>query len=708
MLMSRARVNLMASAALWTVACTSPYPAPPATASGDIVDTIHGEAIPDPYRWLEAQDDDATRNWIDHQNVYAEQIIGEPELRDQLRARLRELMDVDRIGPTQKGGSFEYFTLRRAGQELPVIYRRAAPEEDVLERIEPDEDYESVLDPHDMSPDRTTRVDIVSVHRDGELLLYSIRDGGQDEIEIRVRDVGESVDLPERLPRGLYGSVNFAKDGSGFYYTRRSRTLGPRVLYHRLGTAIEDDVVLFGNDYGPTSFINISKLDEDAALVYTVQHGWSRSELHLGTRSGDDAPKPIAMDVDARFYPRIVNGELLVRTNLKAPNNKIVAIDPENPSREAWRDVVPESDDVLQDFTVIDEKLYLTYLHNVSARIRAFALDGTAAGEVAVPDHHRATIREAGPGKALLTVESFLQPETTYLVDLETDARKVWRASEVPFDATGLVVEQLRYPSKDGTEIPIFLVHAADRSQHSPEPTLLYGYGGFNAAQTPRFDVMAAAWIEQGGIFALANLRGGSEFGERWHRDGMLERKQNVFDDFLAASEWLIASGYTRSDLLAIRGASNGGLLVASALTQRPKLFRAVLCGFPDLDMIRFNTFTKTNNLPALLEYGDASIPEQFAFLRRYSPYQAVADGIRYPAVMLTSGDRDTRVPPLQARKMTARLQNATSSGLPVILRYHEKAGHAASGGLPLSQVIEDRASELTFLLTQLGVTGFE
>ena len=266
MLMSRARVNLMASAALLTVACTSPYPAPPATAHGDIVDTIHGEAIPDPYRWLEAQDDDATRNWIDHQNVYAEQIIGEPELRDQLRARLRELMDVDRIGPTQKGGSFEYFTLRRAGQELPVIYRRAAPEEDALVRIEPDEDYELVLDPHDMSPDRTARVDIVSVHRDGELLLYSIRDGGQDEIEIRVRDVDESVDLPERLPRGLYGSVNFAKDGSGSYYTRRSRTLGPRVLYHRLGTAIDDDVVLFGDHYGPTSFINVSELDEDAAL----------------------------------------------------------------------------------------------------------------------------------------------------------------------------------------------------------------------------------------------------------------------------------------------------------------------------------------------------------------------------------------------------------------------------------------------------------
>ena len=699
-------VKVMGGAALLAVACAPEYPAPPATARGDVVDTIHGEAIPDPYRWLEAQDDPATRDWIDRQNAYAERIIGEPAMRDQLRARLRELMDVDWIGPTQKGGGFEYFTMRRAGRELATIYRRKAPEKDALIRIEPDEDYELVLDPHDMSLGRTTRVDILSVHRDGELLLYSIRDGGQDEIEIRVREVDKGVDLPERLPRGLYASIAFAKDGSGFYYTRRSRTYGPRVLFHHLGTDIEDDVELFGDEYGPTSFINISELDEGGTLVYTVNHGWSRSELHLGTRSGAEDPKPIVMDVDARFYPRIVNGELFVRTNLDAPNNKIVAIDPENPLREAWRDIIPESDDVLQDFTVIGEKLYLTYLHDASASIRAFSLDGTAASEVAVPDHHSAKIRGAGEGKALLTIESFLQPETTYLVDLETGARELWRASEVPFDSAQLLVEQVRYPSKDGTEIPIYLVHAADPSSGKAAPTLLFGYGGFNAAQTPRFDAVAAAWVEHGGIFALANLRGGSEYGERWHRSGMLENKQNVFDDFLAASEWLIASGYTRSDLLAIRGVSNGGLLVASAFTQRPDLFRAVLCGFPDLDMVRFNTFTEINNLPALLEYGDAAIPEQFAFLRKYSPYQAVSDGTRYPAVMLTSGDLDTRVAPLQARKMTARIQNATASGLPVILRYHEKAGHAASYGLPISQIVELRAAELTFLFTQLGVTG--
>jgi prolyl oligopeptidase len=249
----------------------------------------------------------------------------------------------------------------------------------------------------------------------------------------------------------------------------------------------------------------------------------------------------------------------------------------------------------------------------------------------------------------------------------------------------------------------MFLFHRKDVARNGDNPALLFGYGGFNVALTPSFDPMAAAWVEAGGIFAMASLRGGSEYGETWHRSGMLEKKQNVFDDLIGAAEHLIEERYTRPERLAIRGVSNGGLLVASALTQRPELFRAVLCGFPDLDMVRFYTFTETNNLPALIEYGDASRKEHFEFLRKYSPYQAVRDGVRYPAVMLTSGDRDTRVPPLQARKMTARLQAATSSGFPVILRYHEKAGHAANHGMPVSRSIEDMAMELAFLWSQVG-----
>lgn len=685
------------------VGCAPDYPSPPETKRSEVVDTLHGVSIADPYRWLEDQESLETRAWIDAQNAYAEQVVGELALRDELRSRLRELLGYDDIESPRKGGDFEYFTMRRDAQEIPVIYRRPAPPEGKLEPIDPEGDYEVVVDPHEMSPDRTVRVDIESVSPDGRLLLYSVRDGGQDEVEIRVRNTEEGVDLPARLPGALYSSVAFNQSGSGFYYCRRSRETGARVFFHELGSDVDDDVELFGEGYGPTAFINVSELAEGRYLLFTVNHGWARSELHYKDLKKNTPVQTIVDDADARFYPQFHGGLLYVRTNLDAPNHRILSIDLENPSRQTWKEIVAEGDDVLQDFSVIEDKLYVTYLHNVSAQVRVYGLDGTRTGEVPVPEYHSAEIRGASKGKALLTLESFAQPPVTYVLDLTTREKEIWQQRDVDFDPAGIGVSQVWYESKDQTKVPMFVVHREGLAMDGDNPTLLYGYGGFNAAMTPRFDVMGAIWVERGGVFALANLRGGSEFGERWHRDGMLENKQNAFDDFIAAAQHLIANDTTRPEKLAIRGASNGGLLVASALTQRPDLFRTVLCGFPDLDMIRFYTFTQTNNLPALLEYGDASIPGEFEFLRKYSPYQAVKEGTDYPAVMISSGDRDTRVPPLQARKLTARLQAATSSGLPVILRYHPKAGHAADRGLPLSRRIEDTAMELTFLLTQLG-----
>jgi prolyl oligopeptidase len=553
-----------------------------------------------------------------------------------------------------------------------------------------------------MSDGKTTRVDILSVSPDGKLLIYSVRDGGQDEIEIKIRDVESGTDLSEHLEKALYSSVSFDKEGTGFYYSRRSRQTGARVYFHELGSELSEDVEIFGDGYGPKSFISVSEVAEGRYLVFTVQHGWARSELHVKEKDGP--VRAFVKDADARFYPSYHDGLLYVRTNLDAPNNRILAMDLKQASKEAWKEIVPEADDVLQDFSFIDEKLYVSYLHNVSAKIRIFEKNGTPAGNIPIPEHHRAEIRGATEGKAFLTLSSFTQPPITYLLDLKTHEKEAWDKRDVEFSPEGIEVKQVWYESKDGTRAPMFVVHRDDVQMNGENPTLLYGYGGFNSAQTPRFDTTGAIWVGEGGVFAMANLRGGSEFGERWHRAGMLENKQNVFDDFIGAAEWLIDNNYTKPERLAIRGGSNGGLLVASALTQRPELYRAVLCGFPDLDMVRFYTFTKTNNMPALLEYGDASIPEQFEFLRKYSPYQAVEDGVAYPAVMLSTGDLDTRVPPLQARKMTARLQAATSSGLPVILRYHPKAGHAAGRGLPLSRSIEDRAMELAFLLSQLGV----
>jgi len=680
------------------------YPPPPPTRKVEVVDTLHGVSIADPYRWLEDQESSETRAWLEAQNAYAETIVGESARRARLRSRFSELMRYDDPSPARKGGAWEYFTLRRPTQELPVICRRPAPPEGELRRIDPRSDCEVIFDPHPMSADHTLRVELLSVSPDGKLIAYGVRDGGQDELEIRLRDAAQGSDLPDRFPSGLYSGVAFNKAGSALYYSRRSRETGARVRVHELGTPVETDVELFGAGYGPTAFIDVREVADGRYLLFTVNHGWARSELHLKDLTKDTPVRAIVAGAEARFYPFFEAGRLYVRTNLDAPLNRLLAIDLENPAPDQWKGILPEASDVLHGAAVIDGRIYATYLHDVSARIRIFELDGTAAGEIAVPEHHSAELRAAVKGKAFLTLSSFHQPPVTYLVDLASGSREVWERRDVNFDGSEVQVQQVWCQSKDGTRVPMYLVHRRGLALKGENPALLYAYGGFYAALTPPWDVAAAVWVEQGGVFAMANLRGGSEFGEGWHRAGMLQNKQNVFDDFIAAAEWLVANRYTSPRRLAIRGTSNGGLLVASALTQRPDLFRAVLCGFPDLDMIRFYTFTRTNNLPALLEYGNGALREHFEFLRQYSPYQAVKDGTAYPAVMLTSGDRDTRVPPLQARKLTARLQAATSSGLPVILRYHPQAGHAAERGLPVSRNVEDAAMELAFLFAMLGV----
>ena len=621
------------------------------------------------------------------------------------RRRLSELMDTPSVGSPSRAGEWELFTLRRPGEELASIVRRPAPGDAKAgpAKIDPTGEYEVVIDPAEIGSEYA-HLGIVSVSPDGKSLLYNVRIGGEDETTVRLRDLEPNVDLDFELPRALNDQAFFARDGSGIYYTVRDRYDGSRVRLHRFGTERSEDALVFGEGIGPRSFVRAEQLD-DTRLLVGVQHGWARSDVFL-VEIGTWEATPIAEGMEARFNTHHHDGRLFVRTNLDAPLNRLMEVDLDRPQVANWREVVPEADDVLQGVAVIDGKLYLTYLHHVASRIQVFELDGTPAGEVEVPEHHNASIRGAGEGKALLSLVSYLQPPVTWLLDLETGTREIFRKAQAPFDGTGYVLKQVRYTSKDGTSAPMYVAHREDFEPDGTTPALLNGYGGFNVSLTPRFNPLAALWLEAGGVYAVATLRGGSEYGEEWHQAGMLHNKQNVFDDFISAGEWLIAEGYSDPKRLAIHGASNGGLLVGASLTQRPELYRAVLCGFPELDLIRFYTFTEANNMPALLEYGDGEIPDQFESLRGFSPYQAIRDDVAYPAVMLTQGDLDTRVPPLQARKVAARLQAASSSGLPVIMRYHPYAGHAASRGLPTSERIEFVAAEATFLLTQTGLTA--
>ena len=694
----------LVAATLFAVGC-SPYPAPPETARDPVVDTLHGVAIADDYRWLEDQDSPETRAWIAEQNAYAERIVGDTPLRRDLEARLRELMDVPGALFPRRAGDFEYFAFRAPGREVAAIVRRPAPEEPQRDPIDPSGDFEVVIDPLDIHPDGTTSVSIRDFSPDGDLMMYAIRDGGQDEVQIRIRDLATGEDLPDRLPNFLYGSTFFDPEGTGFYYTWRSREIGPRVRHHTLGTDIAQDVGLFGDGHGPEKFINVTQGGDGRYLVYTVQHGWARSDVYVqDLDAGGGAARPLIVGAAARFRARFVDGELYLLTNVDAPKNRVFAVDLGRPDPADWREVIAETDDLLTDYQIIGDEIYAEYLHSVSSRIVRYDLDGTRIGEIPVPEHHVATLRPWGEGAALLTLTSLVTPSHIVRLDLETMETEPWLPSASPFDGTGYEVAQVWYTSADGTEAPMYVAHRRGLEPDGEAPTLLYGYGGFNVNLLPRFDPRAAAWMERGGVYAMATLRGGGEFGETWHRAGMLENKPNVFDDFIGAAEWLIGNGYTNPDRLAIRGVSNGGLLVGSALTKRPDLYRAVFCGLPDLDMVRFNQFTDANNMPALLEYGNAAVAEEFEVLRTFSPYQNVRDGVAYPAVMLTQGDLDTRVPPLQTRKMAARLQAATSSGLPVILDYDPRTGHA--GGRTFSRNVRNTAMELAFLLGQLGVEG--
>ena len=666
---------------------------PPPTRQDNVREVLHGVAIVDPYRWLEDQASPETRAWIEAQNRYTLGVLDGAPGRGAIRDRLNALSRYDVQGlPLARGG--RYFLLKRRVQDdLAILYVRQG-------RSSPDE---VLLDPHPLSPDRTTDVSLEDVSGDGRVLVYGVRRGGEDETELRVREVKTHKDLPDVLPRALYRGVSLKADGSGFYYALQSRETGIRIRYHGLGTSTSHDREVFGGGYEPSAWIGARVSENGRHVLFDVQYGWARNELFVQDLAAAGAIKPVVTGLDAHFKADFGGDRLIVLTDWQAPNGRIVEVDPRDPAPAHWREIVPSAADAIQSFTLAGGKLVVHYLHDVTSRLALFSLDGKDRGALALPGPGTVSGIEGRweSGEVFFDFTSYTLPRATYRADLAAGAVEPFWRPRVPFDPEAFETRQVWFPSKDGTRVPMFVVHRKGLAVDGQRPTLLYGYGGFNVSITPHWSAFVAWWLEQGGVYAVATLRGGAEFGEAWHRAGMLEKKQNVFDDFVAASEWLIANRYTSASRLAIQGVSNGGLLVAAALTQRPDLYRAVLCGFPDLDMVGYYRFPN-NNPPALLEYGDASKPEQFPFLYAYSPYQRVTRGIRYPAVLFTTGDADTRVPPLQARKMTARLQAATTSGWPVLLLYDTKAGHA--GGRPIGKIVEDESLELAFLVQQLGM----
>ena len=666
-------------------------PAPPAARQDNVKEMIHGVEIVDPYRWLEDQDSEETRKWEAAENAYTHSLLDGLPMRATAFKRLMEMVRHDTVGEPFEEGGYYFFTKKGADQDLSCIYRRKGPA-----GVD-----ELLLDPHPMSADHTTTVGIRDVTADAGLMLYAVRRGGEDETELRILDLNTHRDLPDVLPRALYLGASWKRDKSGFYYTLGRRDIGKRIYFHALGSDPAKDTLIFGEGYGPDTWVSAEVSRDGRYLLIGAQAGWAKNEFFIQDLREKGPIRPLITGLDAHFSPQFAGDTLFVETDWQAPHKRILKIDLRDPGKDKWREIVPTSADTIQDYAAIGGKLFVNYMHNVTSHIAIFSPEGKRLGEVELPSSGSADIygrwdRDEG----ILRFSSYTTPLSVYRYSASSGKRELWFRDPIPFNSDAYEMEQVWYASKDGTRVPMFLVHRKGLKPDGKTPTILYGYGGFNVSLTPDFKSSAAWWVEQGGIYAVANLRGGSEFGEAWHKAGMLEHKQNVFDDFIAAAEWLIKNQYTNPDKLAIWGGSNGGLLVGSVMTQRPELFRAVICDHPDLDMVRYYKFTRNNNPPALLEYGNAADPAQFKFLYAYSPYQHVQAGTKYPAVLFTSGDADTRVPPEQARKMAARMQAATTSPRPVMLLYDTKAGH--SGGRPFSQVVDELSLKLAFLAWQL------
>ncbi len=666
--------------------------AAPKTEVKDVRETLHGVELVDPYRWLEDQESPETRAWINRENAYTDSLLEKLPGRDDVKKSLTGLLKVDVTNPPRVRNGRYFFTHRNADQDQAALFMRQGAEgRDEL-----------LVDPLALSPEHAITVNLNSVSRDGTMIVYSLRKGGEDEVVPHFYDVNARKDLADQFPRARYSGVALLPDKTGAYYTKQTKE-GPRVFFHKIGSSVEQDAEVFGKGYGPENLIFASVSEDGHYLAVVVLHGSAaeQDEVYLKDLNAHGPITTIVNDLKATFSPVFAGDRIFLETNWKAPKGRLIEIDLKNPGHDHWREVVAESDAVLEDVSAVGGKLIVATNKNVVITLTVRDLNGKAIREIMPP-----TLGNLGnvsgtwsSTEGFYNFSSFHTPQTIYRYDVASGKQSVWFQPRVPLQPDQFEVKQVWYSSKDGTRVPMFVAYKKGLKLDGTNPTLLTGYGGFNVSSMPNFNSFAAAWLARGGVYALANMRGGGEFGEDWHHAGMREKKQNVFDDFIAAAEWLIANKYTSQQKLAIRGTSNGGLLMGAMITQRPDLFGAVICGYPLLDMVRYHKFFVAGYW--VPEYGSSDDPEQFKYIYAYSPYHHVKAGTKYPAVLFISGDSDTRVAPLHARKMTALLQASQGGDKPILLHYDTKAGH--SGGTPVSKQIENSTDEIMFLLWQLG-----
>jgi prolyl oligopeptidase len=671
--------------------------APPTADVNPVTDRYFGVKITDNYRWLEDSKSPETRAFIDSENAYTARYLKTVRIRSQAVDDLTSLEQVSHsTEPMQRGDN--YFFMKRLSEEgqASIYVRHGWTGKD-----------ERLLDPAVLSRDPNTSFELADVSRDGSLLAYRVRDGGADETTVRVYSLKTKKILEDDLPSGIYWSVNFTPDATGLYYTRNNKE-GSLLFLHTLGTRNAHDALIFGHEFydeplGPIDLFFSTVTEDGRYLVVTIERGVPAKRVDIVFRDLTKPKSPfdvLVWGIESRFSGVWAKGAWYVKTDYKSPNYRVLRGDP-GVDPIAWKTIAPETSDVIGDFSVVGGKVYVTRLKDAKTEMEIYSLDGKPEGSVETEGIGSASSVYGRPSDryGFFRFESFIQPPTIYRLDTATGKREVFALPKVPFDTGQYELKQVFFKSKDGTRVPMFIAGRKDLKQDGSQRLLMTGYGGFNISITPEWNPQWAWWLEQGGWFAVPNLRGGGEYGETWHQAGMFEHKQNVFDDWFAAAEYLIAQKYTSPQHFAISGRSNGGLLMGAAITQHPELFSAVWCGYPLLDMLRYQKFEQGPHW--VTEYGSADDESQFRYLLKYSPYQNVKPGTAYPAVMFFTGDSDTRVDPLHARKMTALLQAASSSSRPILLHYSLAGGHSA--GVSVDQKVQDDADQLSFLWTETG-----
>jgi prolyl oligopeptidase len=682
-----------------------PIPAPayayPPARRLDQVDDLHGTRVADPYRWLEDGASDEVKKWTGEEDALARAHLSKLPGRDAIAARFKELFYIESAGTPQHHGARWFYPKRDAGKEKFTVYWREG--KDGPDRV--------LLDPNAWSADGSVSLGVWSVSWDGKTVAYAVKSNNSDEATLYVMDVatGKKSDV-DVIEGAKYAWPSWTPPGDGFYYTwlpppgsgpTADRPGQAEVRFHELGSDPAKDKVIREKTGDPRTFLGAELSKDGRWLVLTTEHGWTRTDVEFMDRHAPKpAWRPLAVGQDARYLVDVDRDRFFVRTNEGAPRYRVFKVEPLRPERAAWVEIIPErSDATLEGSSVVGHALSLVYLKDVATQLELHDEDGKLLRHVDLPalGASGGLAGNVDDDLAYYAFQSFTYPTEINEISVKTGKTALFYRLSVPVDPSKYAVEQLFATSKDRTRVPFFVVHAKDLVKNESTPTILYGYGGFQVAETPSFSSSIYPWLEHGGIWVVANLRGGSEYGEEWHRHGMRREKQHVFDDFFAVAEELVRQRFTRPDKLAAMGGSNGGLLVGAAVTQRPDLFRVALCGVPLLDMVRYHLFGSGKTW--IEEYGSADDAEDFKALYQYSPYHHVIRGTKYPATLVLSADSDDRVDPMHARKFAAELQWASAGG-PVFLRIEKHSGH---GGADLVRAaVEKIADEYAFALDQM------